>query len=84
MVGQVDTEQFSGHKGQSLEYGKDVWTKYILPTQHVLYFGLQAKKKARRRRGEPVQQRQHRRDLRPGADAARDTRSSISKTTSTS
>jgi hypothetical protein len=33
-----------GHKDKTLEYGKDVWMKYILPTQHVLYFGLQAKK----------------------------------------
>lgn len=34
----------AGHKDQALEYGKDVWMKYTLPTQHVLYFGLQAKK----------------------------------------
>lgn len=34
----------AGHKDKQLEYGKDVWMKYILPTQHVLYFGLQAKK----------------------------------------
>ena len=34
----------SGHKDKALEYGKDIWMKYILPTQHVLYFGLQAKK----------------------------------------
>jgi hypothetical protein len=27
-----------------LEYGKDVWMRFVLPTQHVLYFGLQAKK----------------------------------------
>jgi hypothetical protein len=27
-----------------LEYGKDVWMRYTLPTQHVLYFGLQAKR----------------------------------------
>jgi hypothetical protein len=33
-----------GHKDKSLEYGKDVWMKFTLPTQHVLYFGLQAKK----------------------------------------
>lgn len=33
-----------GHKDKALEYGKDVWMKYTLPTQHVLYFGLQAKK----------------------------------------
>lgn len=34
----------AGHKDKSLEYGKDVWMRYILPTQHVLYFGIQAKK----------------------------------------
>lgn len=34
----------AGHKDKSLEYGKDVWMKFTLPTQHVLYFGLQAKK----------------------------------------
>jgi len=33
-----------GHKDKALEYGKDVWMRYILPTQHVLYFGIQAKK----------------------------------------
>jgi hypothetical protein len=33
-----------GHKDKALEYGKDIWMKYALPTQHVLYFGLQAKK----------------------------------------
>ncbi len=34
----------SGHKDKSLEYGKDVWMKYTLPTQHILYFGIQVKK----------------------------------------
>jgi len=34
----------AGHKDKSLEYGKDIWMKYTLPTQHVLYFGIQAKK----------------------------------------
>lgn len=34
----------AGHKDKSLEYGKDVWMRYILPTQHVLYFGIQVKK----------------------------------------
>jgi len=34
----------SGHDDKALEYGKDVWMKYTLPTQHVLYFGIQAKK----------------------------------------
>ncbi len=33
-----------GHKDKALEYGKDIWMKFVLPTQHVLYFGLQAKK----------------------------------------
>lgn len=34
----------AGHKDKQLEYGKDIWMKYVLPTQHVLYFGIQAKK----------------------------------------
>ena len=34
----------AGHKDKSLEYGKDVWMRYTLPTQHLLYFGIQAKK----------------------------------------
>lgn len=34
----------AGHKDKQLEYGKDVWMKFTLPTQHVIYFGLQAKK----------------------------------------
>jgi hypothetical protein len=34
----------AGHKDKALEYGKDVWMRFALPTQHVLYFGLQAKK----------------------------------------
>lgn len=33
-----------GHKDKALEYGKDIWMRYALPTQHVLYFGIQAKK----------------------------------------
>ncbi len=33
----------AGHKDKALEYGKDVWMRFTLPTQHVLYFGLQAK-----------------------------------------
>ena len=33
----------AGHKDKSLEYGKDGWMRYVLPTQHVLYFGIQAK-----------------------------------------
>jgi hypothetical protein len=34
----------AGHKDKALEYGKDIRMKYTLPTQHVLYFGVQAKK----------------------------------------
>ncbi|MEU6135396.1 hypothetical protein [Nocardioides sp. NPDC047086] len=34
----------AGHKDKALEYGKDVWMRYPLPTQHVLYFGIQAKR----------------------------------------
>jgi len=34
----------AGHKDKALEYGKDIWMSYVLPTQHVLYFGIQVKK----------------------------------------
>lgn len=34
----------AGHKDKALEYGKDLWMKYTLPTTHVLYFGIQTKK----------------------------------------
>ena len=34
----------AGHVDKALEYGKDIWMRYVLPTQHVLYFGIQAKK----------------------------------------
>jgi hypothetical protein len=34
----------AGHKDKALEYGKDIWMKFALPTQHLLYFGIQAKK----------------------------------------
>ena len=34
----------AGHKDKALEYCKDIWMRYTLPTQHVLYFGLQAKR----------------------------------------
>lgn len=34
----------AGHKDKVLEYGKDIWMRYVLPTQHVLYFGVQVKK----------------------------------------
>ena len=34
----------AGHKDKALEYGKGIWMRYTLPTQHILYFGIQAKK----------------------------------------
>jgi hypothetical protein len=34
----------AGHKDKALEYGKDIWMKFTLPTLHVLYFDLQVKK----------------------------------------
>ena len=34
----------SGHKDKTLEYGKDVWMKFQLPTLHWLYFGIQVKR----------------------------------------
>ena len=34
----------AGHKDKALEYGKDIWMRYTLPTQHYLYIGVQAKK----------------------------------------
>jgi hypothetical protein len=34
----------AGHKDKALEYGKDLWMRYELPTQHRLYFGVQAKR----------------------------------------
>lgn len=34
----------TGHKDKALEYGKDIWMRFVLPTQHVLYFGVQVKK----------------------------------------
>jgi hypothetical protein len=34
----------AGHKDKALEYGKDIWMKYTMPTTHTLYFGIQAKK----------------------------------------
>lgn len=34
----------SGHKDKALEFGKDLWMKYHLPTGHWLYFGLQVKR----------------------------------------
>ncbi|QQS11709.1 MAG: hypothetical protein IPK81_19415 [Rhodospirillales bacterium] len=32
------------HEDKALEYGKDIWMRFTLPTQHILYFGIQAKK----------------------------------------
>lgn len=34
----------SGHRDKALEYGKDLWMRFSLPTQNYLYFGIQAKK----------------------------------------
>ena len=34
----------AGHSDKALEYGKDIWMRYTLPTMHVIYFGIQAKK----------------------------------------
>lgn len=34
----------AGHKDKALEYGKDVWMRFTLSAQHVLYFGIRAKK----------------------------------------
>lgn len=32
-----------GHKDKALEYGRDIWMRFRLPTQHFLYFGIQVK-----------------------------------------
>ena len=34
----------AGHTDKALEYGKDVWMRYTLPTQHIIYFGMQVKR----------------------------------------
>ena len=34
----------AGHWDKALEYGKDVWMRFQLPTRNWLYFGIQAKK----------------------------------------
>jgi hypothetical protein len=34
----------TGHYDKALEYGKDLWMKYQLPTGHYIYFGAQVKK----------------------------------------
>jgi len=33
----------AGHKDKNLEHGKDAWMRFTLPSQHMLYFGIQAK-----------------------------------------
>jgi hypothetical protein len=33
-----------GHRDRTLEFGKDMWMKYQLPTNHYLYFGVQVKR----------------------------------------
>ena len=34
----------TGHRDRQLEFGRDLWMKYRLPTGHVLYFGAQVKR----------------------------------------
>lgn len=34
----------TGHEDRSMEFGKDLWMKYRLPTGHQLYVGVQVKK----------------------------------------
>ena len=34
----------AGHQDKAMEFGKDLWMKYCLPTGHWLYFGLQVKR----------------------------------------
>ncbi|MCU1671114.1 MAG: hypothetical protein JWP40_4041 [Blastococcus sp.] len=34
----------AGHRDKALEYGKDMWMRYMLPTQHYLQFGVQTKR----------------------------------------
>ena len=34
----------TGHTDKAMEFGKDIWMKYCLPTGHWLYFGLQVKR----------------------------------------
>jgi hypothetical protein len=34
----------AGHEDKNLEHGKDIWMRFMLPSQHMLYFGLQVKK----------------------------------------
>jgi len=61
----------AGHKDKALEYGKDVWMRYTLPTQHYLYFGIQAKKgKIDAAGGDEVGAGQRRRTAQPGTHDA--------------
>lgn len=41
----------TGHDEKTLEYGKDLWMKYQLPTGHWLYFGAQIKREKLDARG---------------------------------
>ena len=34
----------AGHKDKAMEFGKDLWMKHRLPTDHWLYFGIQVKR----------------------------------------
>ena len=34
----------TGHRDRSLEFGKDLWMKFQLPTGHFIYFGAQVKR----------------------------------------
>lgn len=34
----------SGHRDKTLEYGKNIWMKYQLPTSHFLYIGIQVER----------------------------------------
>ena len=34
----------AGHRDKGLEYGKDLWMKYRLPSSQFIYFGIQVKK----------------------------------------
>ncbi len=38
------TIQTAGHQDKSLEYGKDLWMRFRLPTGHFIYFAVQVKK----------------------------------------
>ncbi len=32
-----------GHREKTMEFGKDLWMKFALPSEHILYFGAQVK-----------------------------------------